>query len=1044
MRRWVSKGAAAGAAIALGLGVLPFMLATSAEAAPVPPATVTAGPSKFHHYVVTVAGRAVAPTAGNEDPVLLRPGESSALYLPRLWTLERSVPAADLGPVYTGPHGITRLRVLATSPQLHESEISAYRQSLNTPANPATVRALAREPGIRSLQWILPGAVAVTTSLNEAQVSRLPGVVGVAPNGVSTAMGSSPNDPYLPQQWALSNTGQPVLGVTGTAGDDISANRAWSMSTGSGVTVAVIDTGAQPNHPDLAGVFSPASTNLLGETTGFAPTGNSADMGHGTHVTGIIAAHLNNGLGGAGVAPGATILEIKASNNGVFYNSTVEQGIYYALAHGAKVINLSLSSTSYDPTLEAAIQQAQADGALVVVAAGNSDQNIDPTSADPNQNTNPDTTYPAALPESNIISVGASTQQDTAAPFSNYGATAVDVFAPGQDILSTYPNSSYAFWSGTSMATPMVSGTAALIWARDPSLTDTQVKSIIMKTVTKAPALVGLCASGGVVNAGAAVAAASPPVSLTFRGFNAISAQKTAATSITAKGLGSGIPASTPLAWRFTLGVNVSGAAKAVANEPMTVGSGTATASVTTNKNGVALYAPAGLTASTLSSGEGVPLSASYPWQGTYAFAAALVPASNPSGPALTTQAVFFRVAGSSASVTTTKTGNPVTSLGGSGTGTIGSSGTSSGTGPSSSSGGSGSSGKIVSSPGPSTANPPTSGTTTTAPLAAPSGAGMTPAPVAVTPERPSTSSGGSSLGGRSAGGEPVTSSPGSSTGTTSAGTTSAGTTPGSGQQRGAPGTSSGVSPGGSSTGVGPFGLLAVSPDSSTTAGGVVATVTGLAIPSGSQVSIGGEGTAIVTDNAPNSLSFTVGPHIAGVVSVVVTAPDGQSSTLPNSFSFLPTIPETAGYGGTPGGSTQGTGGGSSGTEIPAGGTGTAGTNQPSSSLVPSNPSTDQPTGSGSGGTGSSGGGTSSPGGVTSSGGTSATGTSGSGGGVGTQTDTSSSTRTESGRVGSGSVVAPNTASFGSLAAGGDLGSVPVSLWQLSVDTSPSVIGISV
>lgn len=867
-------------AVVVGLAAVVVPLSAKRQrGGPVAPVAVSAVVDGLNHFVVQMAGSSVAPSANDQDPIVLAPGRPKGEYLARLASLERELPAADLGSVYRAPDGTVRLHLLSASPVLHEAQIAAYRRSLNTRADPAAVRRLMHTPGIAHAHWFLPGAVAVATSLSQAQVAALAGVKGVAVDATVTDYAAAtspapPDDPYFSLQWGLDNTGQDVENVTGVAGDDIHVLAAWSLSTGAGVNVAVVDDGAQSDHPDLVGAFSPASGNVLGET-GFDPTAGAVDYGHGTHVTGIIAARTDNGIGTAGVAPGVTIVEEKASDGGSLLDSNVAQAIYAALSAGAKIINLSLGGTTYDPTLEAAIQQAQADGALVVCAAGNSGQDNDPSSPNPLDNTNPDTVYPASLPEPNIISVGASTSNDTMASFSNYGPNSVDLFAPGDNIASTYPGSQYAYMSGTSMATPMVAGVAALVWSRNPSLTYAQVKADLMDTVTKVPALGGDAISAGVLNAYAAVAAANAPVSMTFNGFGSVVTGATTAANFAATGTVSGLSSSTPLSWRISLGYDTASGPQAVTHEPITIGSGASAVTLTTDANGEVVTSPSGLTAGSLAAGvANVPLSADYPWSGTYALTASLVPSADPTAAAYTTQAVFFTASAAAAPPVATTTTAP--------------------------SGTSGTSPTTTSPPASSTATTTSAGPQTTAPATTTSlgpVATTSPAPSSTLPAATTTTAPPSAPTSTVAPTGPTTTSPPPVTVTTSTTTTTTTTTTmSSTTSTSAPATTTSLAPttttlAGTTTTIpmttGDFGLTAVTPSSGSSSGGDLVTVYGSAIPPNSGVLIGGVAAEVTSDNSPTSLTVVVGPHAAGTVDVEVISPTGTSQTLRNAFTFL-------------------------------------------------------------------------------------------------------------------------------------------------------------
>ena len=283
---------------------------------------------------------------------------------------------------------------------------------------------------------------------------------------------SNPNDYFFYDQWALNNTGQRVPGVTdppdqgtpGTFDADIDALEAWEVTQGSSaVKIAILDTGIDQDHEDLADKII-ANRNFTNSST-------VDDLaGHGTHVAGIAAAITNNDSKGiAGIAINSVLLNGKVLNDsGIGYNSWIANGINWAVAQGAKVINLSLGGSGYSLTVENAVKNAWNNGSIIVAAAGN------------NGNSSP--FYPAYY--SNCIAVAATDQNDAKASFSNYGSW-VDIAAPGVNIISTYPvhpyTNYYAYASGTSMASPIVAGVAALVWASEYSTNNSSVRSRIRK-----------------------------------------------------------------------------------------------------------------------------------------------------------------------------------------------------------------------------------------------------------------------------------------------------------------------------------------------------------------------------------------------------------------------------------------------------------------------------------------------------------------------------------------------------------------------------------
>ena len=249
------------------------------------------------------------------------------------------------------------------------------------------------------------------------------------------------NDPLFSQQWGMSAT---------------TFTNAWPTTTGTGVTVAVVDSGVAATHPDLAGRVV-TGEEFLGNTGVGVAGGTSDPNGHGTHVAGIVAATANNGIGVAGAAPGARILPVRVLDaSGSGWDSDVARGIDWAADHCSRVVNLSLGGPSSSMVIDAAVAYARSKGAVVVAAAGN-------TGAAGNT-----TVSPGASP--GVIAVAAVDSALARASFSTSGSY-VAIAAPGVSVLSTYPPSAYVLMSGTSMATPFVSAAAALVLAAHPSCT---------------------------------------------------------------------------------------------------------------------------------------------------------------------------------------------------------------------------------------------------------------------------------------------------------------------------------------------------------------------------------------------------------------------------------------------------------------------------------------------------------------------------------------------------------------------------------------------
>lgn len=323
---------------------------------------------------------------------------------------------------------------------------------------------------------------------------------------------NTPDDTSYSLLWGLNNTGQ----TGGTPDADIDAPEAWDITTGSAsVIVAVIDTGVDYNHEDLASNIWTNTGEIPGngvdddnngyvdDVHGYDFVNNDGDPfddhGHGTHVSGTIAAVGNNGKGVVGVNWRASIMAVKfldASGSG--YTDDAINALLYAINNGAKISNNSWGGGGFSQAMLDAINAADNAGSLFVAAAGNSSSNND---LSPH--------YPSSYDAPNVISVAATDHNDLLAGFSSYGATSVDLGAPGVDIYSTVPtsgniccsnSSGYMYLSGTSMATPHVSGAAALIMSYFTNDTHLQVKQRILSTVQPIPALTGKTLTGGRLN----------------------------------------------------------------------------------------------------------------------------------------------------------------------------------------------------------------------------------------------------------------------------------------------------------------------------------------------------------------------------------------------------------------------------------------------------------------------------------------------------------------------------------------------------------------
>ena len=356
---------------------------------------------------------------------------------------------------------------------------------------------------------------AATEADVRAWAASTAGVRYIEPDFVITAS-ATPNDPSYSRLWGLHNTGQ----TGGLSDADMDVAEAWDVSTGArSVVVGVIDTGIDYRHPDLAANMwrNPGETpgdgvdndrnGYVDDVYGWDFANNDADPfddeGHGTHVSGTIGAVGNNGVGVVGVSWNVSLMALKfLGADGSGSTSGAIAAINYATrmrqSFGVNVVatNNSWGGGGASTALRDAIAAGGAAGILCVAAAGNDATNNDSTPS-----------YPANYASDAIIAVAAIDSSNRLASFSNYGATTVDVAAPGVGIYSTVPNSGYASYSGTSMATPHVTGTVALLAAANPGATASQIRSAILGTAVPVAGLAGKVATGGVVNASAALAA---------------------------------------------------------------------------------------------------------------------------------------------------------------------------------------------------------------------------------------------------------------------------------------------------------------------------------------------------------------------------------------------------------------------------------------------------------------------------------------------------------------------------------------------------------
>ncbi len=391
-------------------------------------------------------------------------------------------------------------------------------------------------------------------------LSVLPFVRYAHPNYIGYPC-ASPNDPSYPQQWGLKNTGQTVNGVTGTAHADICAESGWNTRTDApDIIVAILDSGVNYLHEDLAenmwtnpgevpgdndgngyvdDVYGIGTEELVGDDPpgtcnplanwgasdpyeshtclSFPDNKTDTESGsHGTAIAGIIGAVGDNDQYVSGVAWSARILALRVhddSNICAFHTlSSVGEAFDYALDKGAHILNCSWYFPEHSQGLEDLFKEAHLQGRIAVVAAGNWGTDID----DPNEPADLGK-FPASYTYSSMLVVGATDQNGDRAEWipgfqeSNWGATSVDLFAPGTNIVvfpaATFFNSFCLvdFLDGTSFAAPHAAGACALVWQEHPTWTATQVVAHVIDKVEKRTSLTGICVSEGMLNLGKAL-----------------------------------------------------------------------------------------------------------------------------------------------------------------------------------------------------------------------------------------------------------------------------------------------------------------------------------------------------------------------------------------------------------------------------------------------------------------------------------------------------------------------------------------------------------
>jgi subtilisin family serine protease len=338
----------------------------------------------------------------------------------------------------------------------------------------------------------------------ERALEREPAILYAEPNFVYR-LAATPNDPNFGSLWGVQR---------------IAAPAAWDVTTGNGgVIAAVVDTGIDYTHPDLAANvwanpgeqangIDDDGNGLVDDVRGWNfvdGTNDPTDLNdHGTHVSGTIGARGNNGVGVVGVNWQVSLMALQAADAaGFLTDDAIVNAFQYACSKGARVVNGSFGGPEFSQAMLDVIGSAPCANTLFVFAAGNdsSDNDLIPD-------------YPCDFAAGNLLCVAASDESDLLAGFSNFGAVNVDLAAPGTTILSTIPvaDGSYDTFDGTSMATPHVAGAAALLWSRAPSATVADVRSALLLGARRVASLNGLVASGGILDANVALRIMATPI----------------------------------------------------------------------------------------------------------------------------------------------------------------------------------------------------------------------------------------------------------------------------------------------------------------------------------------------------------------------------------------------------------------------------------------------------------------------------------------------------------------------------------------------------
>lgn len=364
---------------------------------------------------------------------------------------------------------------------------------IKLPEGMTTAQAMAAMQQDPSVEYVVPNTV---YTLDDPETPAEP----ANGNSASKAEGKVPND-LKSELWGLNNDGQ----KNGTVDCDIDAPEAWQKTIGvnNGPIIAVIDTGVDYNHPDLVNNIWTNPGEIAGDGidndgngviddvhgyNAFADSGDPMDKhSHGTHCAGTIAAEGNNNQGVVGVNWKATVMPVKIfGDDGRTNAAAILRGINYAAKNGARITSNSWGGGAANQAIQDAFRNTSP---LHIMAAGNSGANND---LDPH--------YPSSYDLNNNIAVAATDRNDKLAYFSCYGKNSVDIAAPGVEIYSTVPGGGYGFKSGTSMATPHVSGAAGLLLAQDPTMSNDEIKTRLLQGADKVAGLEDKVATGARLN----------------------------------------------------------------------------------------------------------------------------------------------------------------------------------------------------------------------------------------------------------------------------------------------------------------------------------------------------------------------------------------------------------------------------------------------------------------------------------------------------------------------------------------------------------------